>query len=235
MKLDFSGAFAEALALFRRDRDVHLWVAAFFFFLPAFAGRLFLPEPQVADLDPDATMTALLQWFADNAHWIAAQVLVQLLGVGTLLVLLLDSARPTIAQALMRALRLLPWLLLAQLLSLALVMLGTALFVLPGFYAIGRTFLTMAILVAEPERGPFGAFGASIARTHQLGWLLALMAVVVYIASSVPASVGAPASLPLAKVLLDAIGAASVAAGGLAQVLLQIAVYRQLAAPRQGM
>ncbi|MEI9928730.1 MAG: hypothetical protein WDN44_14950 [Sphingomonas sp.] len=232
MRLTPVGIFAEAGALFRRDRDLLLRVAAVFFFLPALGGELFFPWPEPPQ-DQAAATELLIAWAGANAPWLVGQIVAQLLGIGILLVLLLDSRKPTLGAAMVRALRLLPALMLAWGGVLAIVCSGALLFFVPGLYALGRTFVVSATLVDEPQRGPLGAIVAGIRRTERNGWMLVLVAMALFAAGSLTIAVidgfggalGGSGPLRAVFACLDAAVAAAVALG---QVLAQVAAYRLL-------
>lgn len=245
MSSGLAGIFAEAAALWRGDRDLWIRVAAVFYFLPMLALLFFASEPPAGDPDiaPEAAMQAALDWLAANAGWFAGAWLVQALGSCVLLALLLDPARPSLGQALGRAPRLLPGFLLVRLMTLLLVAAGSFAFLLPGLYAAGRTLVAGASYIAEPERGPFAAFVAGIRRTDRRGWMLLLagmtLVAIYFVADMLLGSVGtllgaSGAASPFVRAPFVLVSAFVGAAMGLAQVLVEAAAYRRLAAPRQG-
>lgn len=233
MKLTFAGVFADAGALWRRDRDVLIRVAGVFFFLPAFASLLFLIPPDRTGLNEEEIAAQTFAWYAATLHWHLANLLAGLFGSAVLLVLLLDPQRPTLGEAMGRALRLLPKLLIASAAALVLVLLGSMLLLVPGLYLVGRTWLTGATLVSEPERGPIEALVAGIRHTNRRGWLLFAVAMTLFAATYVAAVIANVATLQLAslpvRTVIDALQAAAGAGAGVAQILLQVSAYRRLA------
>ncbi len=175
MNAGLAGIFAEAAALWRGDRDLWIRIAAVFFFLPMLAVRLFVPEPDQTNVAPEAAAQAALDWIGANIGWIAGELLIQALGSCVVLVLLLDRARPALGQAIGRGLRLLPGYVLVNLAATLMVIAGLFALILPGLYAVGRTFVAGADYVAEPGRGPFGALVGGIRRTENRGWMLLLV------------------------------------------------------------
>jgi hypothetical protein len=239
MKLRISDVFEDAAGLFRHNRDVLLAVAGVFVFLPLFALELFLPMPDLSKegLTAIELVTIIGDW--TTLHWpvIAANVIVQTFGVAALLVLLLDPARPSAAAAMRRAVGLVPLLILAWIAGGLLTMLGLLLIV-PGFYLMGRTFVTGPALIAGKTANPFEAVANGIAATRNNGWRLLAMSIAVGFAASFIGGIFNGRDIvggsPVIGTLLGAASAAVATAGSLATVLLQAAAYRALTGARQG-
>lgn len=239
------GVFADAAALWRRDRDLWVRLAGFYFFVPALAILLFVPPNEVhIDPNPSDMSVLLRQWFEyfyANAWWSLSFTLWQVYSVGVVLILVLDPARPSVSAAIGRALRALPGLVLAYLGASVLVGAGLCAFVVPGLYLIGRTLLVQPILIAEPQVGPLGALVASVQRSHRRGWMLFFVFVSVILAQFVASSVigsfgelaGETGSVPV-HFVVSVLEAAVFAAAALAQALLQAAAYREVAGARRG-
>jgi hypothetical protein len=232
--------FADAYQLWRRDRDLWLRVAGFFFFMPALALYWFAPLPALKDVETEAAQKLVAAWFEANAIGLLGFILLITFGYGVVLTLLLDDRKPVLANAITRALRLLPGLTLASFLTGMLVGLGLIAFVVPGLYVAGRVLLTLPVLVAEPERGPFGALIVSVQRSHARGWMLMAVTVSGFLAVQFAAGLiggiadAAGASSGPVEFACDVLFAAVAAAGALAQALLQAAAYRVLTGARQG-
>lgn len=244
MSFTLSGVFADAGALWRRDHDLLVRIGAVFLFLPALAGNLFLVLPDMPkDADQQAAMTALLNWYGANAHWLAGQFALQVFGCGAVLAVVLGPGRTTVGEALKRTLRLMPALALLWAMMLVLVGAGMLLLFVPGLYLLGRLFVAMPVLVAEPGRGPFEALAQGFRRTERRGWMLLLVDMMPALASLLVVMVvsGFAAGLPdsgagqAARALFDAVISAVGALALLAQLLLQAAAYRLLTGARQGM
>lgn len=237
MSFSFAGAFAAALSAWRGARDLLVPVAGVFFFLPALALALFLPQLDSAGLEGEALGDALLAWYGSVIHWFALQLLVQLFGSAVVLVLMLDPDRPTLGEAMARALRLLLRLVLGSLAATLLIVAGLLLFILPGLYAAGRAFLVLPTLVAERDRGVADGLDSAFRHTRGHAWLLLLLALTVVLgnfvmgnfAAAVEVGAGALGTLASAIVI-----AAVSAVTGLAQALLQVAAYRALALDKRG-
>lgn len=240
--MNLARVFADAAALWQRDRDLWLRIAGFFFFMPALALYWFAPLPDVDDLAPEVARKAVVQWFESNAIGLLGFMLIITFGYGVVLTLLLDDKRPALGSGIARALRLLPALALTSFVVGLLVSLGLFALFVPGLYIAGRTFLALPALAAEPKRGPIGALVTAVQRSHGRGWLLCFVVLTAVVCTQLAASaagalgavlgsdiVGSPAHLVSGIVL-----AAVAAAGALAQALLQAAAYRAADGARQG-
>jgi hypothetical protein len=241
MKLGFSQIFESAGALWRGNRDLLMRVAAVFLFLPLFAARLFIATPDMGDdtITTEQLLAILGLWYQANWVWVLLAALFQSFGIAVLLVLLIDSRRPQLGQAMAHAAALLPLLILAWMLAFLLTTAGMFLLLLPGLYLLGRTFLVGAVLVDGRSRNPFGAVATSIALTRGHGWKLFLVQAIVGLIASVISGLfegfeTAGAAAPLLGAVAALASSAITSAGSLAMVLLQISAYRGLSADRQG-
>ncbi len=103
MKLDLGQAWNTALELMNANRDVILVIAGVFLFLPGLAQALLMPGMNEMAADPeniDAVM-AELQALYTEYWWVFVLVaIINTLGTLTLLTLLTDRQRPTVAEAL---------------------------------------------------------------------------------------------------------------------------------------
>jgi hypothetical protein len=241
MKLNLARVFADAAALWQHDRDLWLRVAGFLFFVPALALQAFLPFPDLRDLSPEAAQPLILSWVQAQGGWLFAYLVAQTFGYGVVLTLVLDPSRPPLGAAILRTLRQLPWLVLAYLAVLVLAGTGFTLFILPGLYILGRTVLTLPILIAEPARGPMGALIAAVRRSHGRGWRVLLVTMsafsVTYLLAGTVAGAGralGSESQLAVRILFDLLLAGVATASALAQALLQAALYRSVGEARQG-
>ncbi|WP_137864829.1 MULTISPECIES: hypothetical protein [unclassified Sphingomonas] len=231
MKLNYDGVLADAAAMWRANREVLLAVAGIFYLLPVFAFDLFVPRPAIEKLADDALMEAVRGWYAANLPWLALSIAAQLFGGAAMLVLLLDSKRPTVGQAIARVTGLLPGLVFAMFATGVLVGLGLLLIV-PGLYAIGRCYLVWAVIVAEPERGPFDGFAEAMRRSRGNGWrLLGLSMAVMIPLSFLSQLLPAAPQGQVANVVTALLAGGFATVAGIAQLLLQAAAYRVI---RQG-
>jgi hypothetical protein len=243
MNWNVAGVFADARAMWRSERDLLVRVASVFFFLPTLAARLFLPMPDVQAATRQDLLRIVSEWLAQQGGWIVLQLVLLTFGSGVVLVLLLDRSRPTLGAAMLRTLKLLPLLLIAWTSVLFAMALGSMLLLLVALYIGGRAFLTGAAVVMRPERGPFAAVADSVRMTARRGWVVAGMCVTVFgctyvgalLFSAVLLLVERSGGSPLLQLPLEILTAAVSAAGSLAMVVLQAAIYRAAAvAPSSG-
>ncbi|KQN37096.1 hypothetical protein ASG37_05460 [Sphingomonas sp. Leaf407] len=240
MKIDIGAACREALGIWRRDRDMIVAVSGVFFFLPNFALALFLSRGD--DLaaaqpgDQQAMVDALQAYLVGNAHWLVLQAVAELVGIATLLALVLDPARPSVREALLAAFRRLPLLIVAMLLIYAAKLAGLLLFVLPLLYVIGRVFVVLPVLIAEPQRRFGDAMQHAITLTAgQVVPLLALSGLlyfgaqlVVLLLSGTAGAISSGGGNPVTLAMLSAAVAAVGAAMSVAFTLVRATVYRRL-------
>lgn len=126
-KLDMGKAWTQATGMIGSNRDTIGAIAGLFFFLPAFALALFVPElvnPQPAapaGADPQVAMQAALAQmsnaYSDNWALFLALTIAQFVGSLSLLALLTDRRRPTVGEALSTGIRSILAYLAAQILS----------------------------------------------------------------------------------------------------------------------
>lgn len=261
MILSFSGLIGEVWARCRRDHAVLIALAGPFLFLPLLAWLLLLeapvPKPDATDAQ---RMQQIMDWATANLHWMAARVGVELFGSLLILTLYLARGHRDVAGVLKTALRLFPRFVVAVMASWGLIALAmfpasivaaaasgglaaVALFacLVPALYVFGRVALTGAVLVAEPEAGIFGAIGRSIRLTRGRGWqVFGYVALIWMIGVLIAQLLGAPeqqmatagAVNPVAVAIMDILAAAAVSAATVARLLVEVALYRRLAAPR---
>ncbi|KQM41505.1 hypothetical protein [Sphingomonas sp. Leaf10] len=244
MRIDIGAALREAVAIWRRDRQVILAVAGMFFFLPNLALSLLLTTARTqlsidaAAATDDRAMLAVMQaQLIENAPWFALQLLIEVIGVAVLLTLLLDARRPTVGEALRSVVRRLPVLVAATLLVNVAKSVGLLLLLLPGLYVIGRVFVVLPVLIAEPQRrfGDAMTRALTLTRGHVLqlvslsamlyfgGQLVALL--LTSTANAVSRSGGNPVTMAMLATAIAFVGAAL----STAFALVRATVYRRLA------
>lgn len=249
MTLSLAGVLADARMLWRSERELLAPIAGVFYFLPALALRLFVPQPDVSAAAEEEALRVTLDWFSGNAYWFALQLVLQLLGSATILALLLDRGRPSAGRAIGKGVALLPRLtagsaiLLMPLGALALLLLvlgGAALFVfavIPLFYVLGRSFILLPLLAAERDLDLFRGVVAALRRTAGNGWRLLLAAMLVYlplmIVSEILLGIGERIG-PVGGAVIAVCVSVAGAGAALYQLLLQIAAYRALTEPSTG-
>lgn len=240
--LSVAAVLRDAWAIFRRDREVLLAVAAPFFFLPVFALSLLLPPPprsQASGGDSAAALAYLQtlgEWLRANGGWYLGGYAVACIGAASLYALYLDPERGDVAAALRRSVAILPRYLLAMLVIALPVGAGIRLLVIPGLYVLGRVMLTGPALLSERPLGAVAAIQRSLwlSRGSSLPLMaLASIGVVGGWVSSQPfelldAAMRRSAVNRVALAIVDA-GAAGVGMiAALAGVLIAIAAYRRL-------
>jgi hypothetical protein len=241
MRIDIPAACREAIGIWRRDREPILAVAGFFFFLPNLALGLFMasgdPVRSGEPADRQALVDALQTYLAENAHWLLLQAVAELIGVGVLLVMLLDPARPTVGAALKTVFRRLPVLIVVSLLVNLAKAIGILAFILPGLMVIGRTFLVLPVLLAEPDRRFGAAMQRALAMTQgQVVPLVALSGLlyfsaqfVVLVLSGTAGAASSGGGNPVTMAMLAAAVSLVGAAMSVAFTLVRATVYRRLA------
>lgn len=249
MKLSFSAPFLDAGAAWRRDGAVLLPLAGLAFFLAPYAAQLLLPPlPTLPTTNDEAAarawMAGMQAWAGRYGLFYLLSPLIALFGSLSIFTLYLTRERPTLGEAMARAVRLLPRYLLATILvslpMAGMLMLATITPVLlviaagPIFYVYGRTMLMGPVIVAEAPVGAVAAITRSWALTAGHGWIAAATYAAIFL---VPGLIGSVllslASAGGANPVILAIGAGLaclVAAGGaLLLALVQVSLYRRLA------
>ena len=227
-------------------------LAGLFLFLPQFAFYLLAPPlPSIpADASDAATLLApgspLVLWMEANAGWMLLTVLLMAFGGLAVITLYLGSDRSTPAEALRRAPALFPRYMLAAIvagLPAAPVQLGLLILALPCLYIIGRLMLVGPALVAERPLPVSRAIARSVALTKRRGLvMLGFAALALFAAMIAPAPFrllrdslqSAGEGNPVTIALLEALASGMAAAVALATVLVEIALYRRLAAASSG-
>jgi hypothetical protein len=232
---DASRAWSDAMALLKGQTEIVLTVSGFFLLLPPLLLNTLHPfVPSGASATWVSEVTA---WTEANFFWILLVALLASLGRLTLLVLLLEPARPTVGEALRAGARLLPVFAVMDVLIGFMWLGGLLLFVIPGLYLVGRTFLAEAAFVARRVHGPVGAITAGLEVTRRNGWRLFFIIAVIYVAGTI--LVGAIGSVvgvfgalfggPALNLFLNAFVEAAGGAGiSMLLLLVAIAAWRQL-------
>lgn len=244
MKLSLGQVFADAAALWRADRDLLVRVSAVFFFLPAFALALFLPDP--APLAESATdmqrMQAIAAYAQDTLPWTLSAQVVGMIGVIALYRSYLGVRRP-MGEQLTAALAQLPLFAAALLLAFAMFAGGFLLFVMPGLYVAGRVFLAGPAMIAEERREPIDVLARSMELSRGNGWaLFSVQAVILVpgwfmgllvggVANAVQTTTGSAA---VAQLVAAPLVAGISMATSLAVTLTRITAYRRLAGSIKG-
>jgi hypothetical protein len=189
--LDSSTAWQGARRMVSTNRDMLIAIAGVFFLMPGLIGAVVLPTPQMTDgMTQQQLVEVVSQFYVNTAPLLIALSLPMLAGYLALLTMLLDRDRPTVGEAIVRGLRLLPSYLVVQVLVtimlsvVAVLTLSVLALVLPQaaatllalvsmIYPITRAMLIGPEMVAQRLHNPFRAIGAGLARTR--GRFLALV------------------------------------------------------------
>jgi hypothetical protein len=210
MKFDMNRAWREAAEMVAANREVLLIVAGLFFFLPSLAFALFVPAPTPSSgMTPEAAMAVLTQFYSANWPWFLLMAVAQTIGFLTVLALLRDQAKPTVGEALKRAVTgILPYLAAQILAALAIVVVASvfigaasatglgpliALVVIAALvamvYVMIKISLTPAVIAIERQNNPIAILRRSWTLTKgnsfRLFLFFALLFLVVGIAALV--------------------------------------------------
>lgn len=184
MTLDSSAAWASATRMVSANRDLLVAIAGVFFLLPGLAGAVFVPSPAMTPEMSETQMLAVMQdYYASSLPVLLLLSLFPMAGMLTMLVAMLDTARPTVAQAIRRSVRALPSYFAAQLIiALAMLPLSMALasalaLLLPDrvavsvalgllLYPIMRTMLVGPVVAGQATRNPVAAIRESFRLTR---------------------------------------------------------------------
>ncbi len=123
MKFDLNRAWEQALGLIAGNGSTVTVVAGVFFFIPYLALMLFMPqmagglEMQAQNGDMDAAMAAMSGFYARYWWVFVLMLLIQTIGMVSLIALLADRSRPTVGEAIASAVKLLPTYIAASLIT----------------------------------------------------------------------------------------------------------------------
>jgi len=190
-KLDMGKAWTQATGLIGANRDTISAIAGLFFFLPSFAGGIFVPEitpPSAAGssgADPEVAMRALVEGMSAlyAQYWplILLLSVVQFIGSMALFALLTDRGNPTVGEALRTGVKSIPSYIAAQLITgfaIAFVLvaviggvgavappavaaLAAAVMLVAALWMFIRLSLTAPVIAIEGEMNPLAAIRQS--------------------------------------------------------------------------
>ena len=260
-RLDSSAAWKSATAMVDTNRDMLMAIAGVFFLLPGLIGAVFVPAPVVRPGVSDAQMMDAMQdYYAGSLPILLLLSLIPMAGMLTMLVTMLDAARPTVGQAIRRSLSTIPSYFAAQMI-VALGILPVLLVVVAGLslalpdrlataiafgalmYPVMRTMLIAPVIAGRPERNPIAAIRESLRLTKgNTGRMLAFIGLagflflVVY--GLVMMFVGVVLVLTTGgetqRLLAETISGVLLAVGYTYFVAMLAAIYGQLAVPTAG-
>lgn len=263
-KLDISEAWTTATRMVAANRDMLMAIAGVFFLLPGLALSVFMGDPKVVPgTDVNQAMAILAQNYLSAAPLLILVTLLQMAGTLTVLIVMTDPARPTVAQAIRRAAGATPPYLGAQVLigivvGLSFVMVASlaamtgspvlasavSLVLVAAMVWIGlRVALVAPVIATDGERNPLHAIRRSWdlmkGNSLRLGAFIALTLVlflVVYglIMMFVGVVLVLVTSGDIQRVLRDVVSS-SISSAALVYFSAMIAaVHRQLAGPPSG-
>lgn len=241
-KIDLTIVWNDAKAMARANRDLLTAIAGMFVLLPSIVSEQLVVAPaRLAERPTDEQMLArYADYFTANWPVLLGHALVTSFAALALFALLLRPERLTVGESLRAGLVVLPTYFVASVVQGLGVMAGLFLFLVPGFYLIGRFALIAPVAAAEQTGNPLAILRRSAELTHGNGWrifgLLAIIVVTMTIVNLVVRSViGVATELLLPPDLADF--AMSIVSGivetalALVVVLVSAALYRAAAAP----
>ena len=236
MNFSYDRSWARVMDMARPNVSILLTIGGVFMFLPSLALWLISPVPEPAS-DTAATLQGLIAWYQRSFPGLLANAVSDLFGQASILVLLLDGRRPTVGDALSRALRLLPALFVVTLLVNLSLIAGFAMLILPAIYLVGRFYPVVPAMVAEGLVSPRTALTKAWQMTRGLGWRIAGFVLMVWVLSTVALSAATSVLKVVAGFVLPeaarSIAGALADAGANAAIsvllaVLSAAVYREL-------
>lgn len=190
--LDSTKAWHGAKRMVSANREAVAAVAGVFFLLPALISVVVLPTPAIDEtMNPQQLYDAIMRFYADVAPILMALTLPMMVGYLTLLMLLVDRARPTVGRAIVLSLQLLPGYFVAQIIvalaigAFSALLSGVLAHVLPAAAALALAVAAMLYLqcrvvliapevVAQRRLNPLAAINAATAHTRGQAWHILL-------------------------------------------------------------
>jgi hypothetical protein len=177
--MTYDKIWANAVSLMFSKRDHLFAVAGVFIFLPVLAMMLFFPLPNQPPIDPNGVQ-AWSDYIRLNGNYVLLSSIVQTVGTGAILTLMLRAVPITAGQAILNGIKYLPGLFLYNLFFGFAAFGGLAFFVIPGLYIIGRFALGTCSIIDTQAVNPFRAFAASLKLTNGRGWYVFGMLIIVF-------------------------------------------------------
>ncbi|MEN2709916.1 hypothetical protein ACQKOH_21135 [Sphingomonas sp. NPDC092331] len=245
MSLTSRGILADAVTLWRAERELLVALAGMFFVVPMLGAALLLAGLDLpATEDPEKLRTALTAFYTANLPAILAINIAIDFGGFAIFNLYLQGGGRTLGEVLLITLRRFPAFFVLNLIAGLFFSFGLSLFVIPGLFVVARTWLAGPALAADPAAGVLGAFREGWRRSAGLtGFaLLGLASMVLFLAfglvivtggilGTIAALIGgAQAVAPVSYLVTALLGGAAWAA----LALIRVAAYRLAGAPRQG-
>jgi hypothetical protein len=244
MSLGLAGVLADARTLWRSERELLLPIAGMFFVVPMLGIVLLLAGSGFpGDVAPEKLREAIMAFYVANLLPILLANVAMDFGTFAVLNLYLQGGGRTLGEVLLLAVRrFLPYLGI-DIIGALLFSFGSSLFLLPGLFAFGRTWLAGPAFAAAPERGPVDAFRQGWRRSAGFGWItllaaagLTLFGAMVLVVLSTGMLGGLAVLIGDARIVAVIGYVVTALIGGFAWTvlaLLRVAAYRR-SAPRQG-
>jgi hypothetical protein len=237
VKFRLGEVFAEAASLWRHERSLILPVAGLFYFVPALALLLLLPDAKpTGEPGSEEALESMLAYARDHAGAILGANLAQLIGAATLLTLFLAAGRPDLREAMrVMLVRLVPFVACALLIGIALTV--SALLVVPALYLIGRFFLATAAIASGRANGPIEGITRSFELTRGRGWMFFGFSAIIFFAGQTGISVAAAfdhaatqagGGSAVLHLIFNGVAALAGTAAWIATLLVKVVVYRRL-------
>jgi hypothetical protein len=207
MKFSYNAIWDYTLTLLRAHLPLVAAIAGVFLFLPTLLLGHFFPAPDGSG-DPQSQVNALFAYYKITWPWQLLDLIIMAIGTLAILILLLDRARPTVGGAIVGALKVLPFYLLATflvgfVLGIALLIISLpvsvlvlagaavvlplgslAMFLLFGYVLFGRLSVLSAIMAVEQSM-PIGALRRALALTRGHGWAIFGLLLVILMAGGI--------------------------------------------------
>ncbi|MBQ1500444.1 MAG: hypothetical protein IIZ38_19225 [Sphingomonas sp.] len=246
MSLTSRGILADAVTLWRAERELLVALAGMFFVVPMLGAALLLAglEPTATGGDPEKLRQALTAFYTANLPAILAINIAIEFGTFAIFNLYLQGGGRTLGEVLLITLKRFAAFFVLTVIAGLFFSLGFSLFVIPGLFVLARTWLAGPALAADPAAGMLGAFREGWRRSAGLtGFaLLGLASMIMFLAfglvivtggilGTIAALIGgAQAVAPVSYLVTALFGGGAWAA----LALIRVAAYRLAGAPRQG-
>lgn len=177
MKTGFAAIIADALALWRSERDLLAAISGVFFVIPLLGLVLLLTGSDLGkEQTPEQFRDALVAFQSANLLPILFGGLMLDFGSFAAMNLFLQGGGRTLGQVLLlTAQRFLPFVLISMIASSA-TSIGLSLFLLPGLFIFARSWLAGAAYAAQPGRGMIWALREGWRLSGGMVWPMILLA-----------------------------------------------------------
>jgi hypothetical protein len=202
MKLDNSAAWKDAMASLSANRQVMAAIGGVFFLLPILALALFVPLPEPGpNMTPEQTIKLVTDFYAHAAPYFLLMLVLQAIGLLSILTLCTDLSRPTVGEAIRRgAAGFLPYIASSLITGLGLGIAGNLLGLIAGATGVAalvalvnllvlvamvwcnlRTSMSAPVVAVERLRNPIGVLVRSWKLTQGNAGRIALLLFLVFL------------------------------------------------------